>query len=123
VETGPLVGFSHIQIQVGDLDESVAWYKAALGLSELRGVPGRYVTLHAPAGGFRVVLYAGGSGGARGSLGHVAFDVADLDALEAWAKHLADLGIAHGEIKANIAGHSLDLFDPDGNNIELISET
>ena len=41
VETGPLVGFSHIQLRVADLDASVAWYKAALGLSELRGVPVR----------------------------------------------------------------------------------
>ena len=68
METGPLVGFSHIQLRVSDLDASVAWYKAALGLSELRGVPGRYTTLHSSEGSFRVVLYAGGSTEARGSL-------------------------------------------------------
>jgi len=32
------------------------------------------------------------------------------------------IGISHEGIKSNIAGQSVDLFDPDGNNIELINE-
>ena len=35
----PLEGLSHFQLQVSDLDASVAWYQRALGLAELRGEP------------------------------------------------------------------------------------
>jgi len=43
-------------------------------------------------------------------------------ALTAWCEHLTAIGIPHDGIKPNIAGRSVDLFDPDGNNIELVSE-
>ena len=43
-------------------------------------------------------------------------------ALTEWCEHLTAIGIPHEGIKQNIAGHSVDLFDPDGNNIELVSE-
>ena len=52
----PLEGLSHFQLQVSDLDASVAWYRRALGLAELRGEPGRYTTLQSTSGRFRVVL-------------------------------------------------------------------
>ncbi len=59
---------------------------------------------------------------ARGSLDHIALAISDVGALGAWCDHLTAIGISHEGIKANIAGQSVDLFDPDGNNIELISE-
>jgi glyoxylase I family protein len=118
----PLAGLSHFQLHVADLDASVEWYKRALGLAELRGEAGRYVTLHSADGGFRVVLSAGGQAGTRGALDHIAFAVADIDALTAWCEHLTAIGIPHDGIKPNIAGRSVDLFYPDGNNIELVSE-
>jgi glyoxylase I family protein len=122
VDTLPLEGLSHLQLHVSDLDASVAWYKRALGLTELRGEPGRYVTLQSTEGRFRVVLSAGGRAGAPGPLDHVAFAVSDLGALTAWCDHLTAVGIPHEGITPNVAGQSVDLFDPDGNNIELVSE-
>jgi len=118
----PLDGLSHFQLQVSDLDASVAWYRRALGLSELRGEPGRYTTLQSARGRFRVVLSAGRQDDAPGPLDHIALAVSDIDALTAWCEHLTAIGIPHEGIKPNIAGQSVDLFDPDGNNIELISE-
>ena len=118
----PLEGLSHFQLHVSDLDASVAWYRRALGLAELRGEPGRYTTLQSARGRFRVVLSAGRQDEARGPLDHIALAVSDLDALTAWCEHLTAIGIPHEGIKPNIAGQSVDLFDPDGNNIELISE-
>ncbi len=121
-------GVSHFQLNVSDLDASVAWYKRALGLTELRGEPGRYIALHSTTGRFRVVLSAGGRGGragapgAPGALDHFALAVSGIDALGEWCEHLTAIGVPHEGIKANIAGQSVDLFDPDGNNIELISE-
>ena len=45
------------------------------------------------------------------------------DALIAWGEHLTAIGIDHEDIVPDIVGgHPLDLFDPDGNNIELVYE-
>ncbi len=122
VQAPPIEGVSHFQLKVSDLDGSVAWYKRALGLTELRGEPGRYVALQSATAPLRVVLSAGGHAGAPGALDHIAFAISDLGALTEWCEHLTAIGIAHEGIKPNIAGHSVDLFDPDGNNIELVSE-
>jgi catechol 2,3-dioxygenase-like lactoylglutathione lyase family enzyme len=123
MDAPPLRGLSHFQFNVSDLDASVAWYTTALGVRVLRGEPGRYVTLQSELGHFRVVLAAGGQAGSGGALDHIAFAVSDLDALVAWSEHLAGLGIDHEGVVPNIVGgHSLDLFDPDGNNIELVYE-
>jgi catechol 2,3-dioxygenase-like lactoylglutathione lyase family enzyme len=122
VMDAPIDGLSHFQLNVSDLDASVAWYKRALGLTELRGEPGRYMALQSTTGRFRVVLSAGGRAGTRGALDHIALAISDVGALSAWCEHLTAIGISHEGIKPNIAGRSVDLFDPDGNNIELVSE-
>jgi glyoxylase I family protein len=122
MDAPPFEGLSHFQLRVSDLDASVDWYERALGLTELRGEPGRYIALQSPTGRFRVVLSAGGRGGATGALDHIAFAISGLDALTEWCEHLTSSGITHEGIKPNIVGHSVDLFDPDGNNIELVSE-
>ncbi len=123
MEAPPLRGLSHFQFDVSDLDASIAWYTTALGLAALRGEPGRYATLQSDLGHFRVVLSAGGPATSRGALDHIAFAVSDLDALVAWSEHLTAVGIEHEGVVPNVVGgHSLDLFDPDGNNIELVFE-
>jgi glyoxylase I family protein len=119
----PLTGLSHLQLFVSDVDASVAWYTNALGLEETNRMEGRYVGLRATNGQFRLALSPGGERGNHGALNHIAFSVADLDALTAWVDHLTAIGIAHEGIKLNPLGHSVDMFDPDGNNIELVSET
>jgi len=121
-DTSLLTGVSHLVLKVSELDASVAWYTDALGLEEIRREPtGRFVGLCA-ANGFRVGLFAGGEPGNSGALDHIAFTVSDFGTLTAWADHLTEIGIAHEGIKPNPFGHSIDLFDPDGNNIELVSE-
>jgi catechol 2,3-dioxygenase-like lactoylglutathione lyase family enzyme len=74
---------------------------------------------------------AGGSGstgsggvpahGADGP-GHVALDVPDADALDAWREHLGVAGveIEHEETWPS-GGRSLYFRDPSGNSIELIT--
>ena len=119
----PIDGLSHFQLNVSNLDVSVAWYKRALGLTELRGDPGRYIALQSTTGHFRLVLSAGGpTVGTPSALDHIALAISDIEALSAWCDHLTAIGISHEGIKPNIAGQSVDLFDPDGNNIELVSE-
>ncbi len=122
MDAPPITGVSHFQLKVSDLDASVDWYKRALGLTELRGEPRRYVALQSRSGRFRVVLSGGGCAGTPGALDHIALAISDVGALAAWCDHLTSIGISHEGVKPNIAGQSVDLFDPDGNNIELVSE-
>jgi glyoxylase I family protein len=122
MDAPPLDRLSHFQLRFSDLDASVAWYERALGLTDPRGEPGRYVALRCRTGRFRVVLSAGGRDGASGALDHIAFAVSDVGGLTEWCEHLTAIGIPHEGIKLNVAGHSVDLFDPDGNNIELVCE-
>jgi catechol-2,3-dioxygenase len=120
-DTSLVTGVSHVVLKVSDLDASVAWYRDALSLEEYRRDGDRFVGLRA-ASGLRVVLFAGGPRGDSGALDHVAFAVPDLDTLTAWGDHLRAIGLAHEGVKPNPTGHSIDLFDPDGNNVELVSE-
>ena len=59
--------------------------------------------------------------GADGA-GHVAFDVPDDAALDAWREHLARAGVAiEAEVTWPRGGRSLYFRDPAGNSIELIT--
>jgi catechol 2,3-dioxygenase-like lactoylglutathione lyase family enzyme len=122
MDAPPIEGLSHFVLKVSDLDASVDWYERALGLFELRGDPGHYITLQSSTAPFRVILFSGGQANAPGALDHIALRVSNVDALTAWCDHLSAIGIEHNGIQPNIVGNSVDLFDPDGNNIELISE-
>jgi catechol-2,3-dioxygenase len=120
--TSLVTGVSHLALKVSDLDASVAWYSEALNLEEfIREPTGRFVGMRS-ATGFQMALFTGGEPHNSGALDHIAFAVTDLDTLTSWADHLTAVGVAHEGIKPNPFGHSVDLFDPDGNNIELVSE-
>lgn len=59
--------------------------------------------------------------GAEGPV-HVAFDVPDIAALDAWRKHLEVAGVPiETEVEWPRGGKSLYFRDPDGNSIELIT--
>jgi catechol-2,3-dioxygenase len=123
METAPITGVSHVVLDVSNIEESVAWYMKVLGLRLDRGEPGRYVGLTSSSGQFRLGLFMGGIRGNRGALNHIAFSVSGLEALERWVGHLTVVGVAHEGIKQFALGYSVDLFDPDGNNVELVAES
>jgi catechol 2,3-dioxygenase-like lactoylglutathione lyase family enzyme len=52
-------------------------------------------------------------------LDHFALRVPDLAALEAWAKHLDDLGIEHSGVQEETGGALIVLRDPDNIQLEL----
>jgi catechol 2,3-dioxygenase-like lactoylglutathione lyase family enzyme len=118
----PLRGLSHIQLYVSDIDTSVEWYRKALFLEETGRADGRYVGLESASGHFRFALFPDASRAHSGSIDHLAFAVPGFEALTGWVTYLDECGIPHGAVKPNPRGHSVDLFDPDGNNIELVSE-
>ncbi len=137
----PITGLSHIQLLVTDVDKSAEWYAAALGL-EPYARDGRigYIALRQRRAGFVMVFTcrsgsgeqpdralgdsddAPTDGGSAGdALDHIAFSVQDEDGLQAWADHLTALGIAHEGVVLENGNPSLQLRDPDGIAIELVT--
>ena len=123
----PSIG--HVAVTVTDLDRSVPWYTALFGSQPV---------LDEDTGPFRHVVYAVGGGlfglhqfpelasadafeERRPGLDHVAFGVADRNDLETWAKHLDQLGIAHGELKDASYGSGVSFRDPDNIALEFFA--
>jgi glyoxylase I family protein len=52
-------------------------------------------------------------------LDHLALRVPDRAALEAWAKHLDELGIAHSGVQEEVGGPLIVFRDPDNIQLEL----
>ena len=52
-------------------------------------------------------------------LDHVAFIVRDQATLEAWTRHLDELGVPHSRIKDEQGGPLLTFRDPDNIQLEL----
>jgi glyoxylase I family protein len=122
----PLLGVSHLQLQVSDVDASCEWYRTVLGLEQLSAADdGAYVALqHRPS---RVVVVLSrrarpwdGDAPAE-PLDHLAFAVADGDTLRLWADHLTEVGIEHEGVILELGKPSLQLRDPDGISIELVA--
>ena len=125
VECLAIAGVSHIELLVSDLEASTAWYKSAVGLTELKAAPGKYALLAPEGGGFRLGLSERRPTDAHGEFGHLAILVESMDVLTAWVEHLDVIGIPHTDIKENPFNpgvFSIDVFDPDGHEIELIHE-
>ena len=85
-----------------------------------------YVALRHKAGKFVVVLtkappHDGPAEAAHDGLDHLALAVPDGTQLEAWARHLTDIGINHAGVVPEGGHPSLQLRDPDGIAIELVA--
>jgi catechol-2,3-dioxygenase len=119
----PMTGFSHMQMLVGDLLESERWYTTALGLERLTADLERgYIALrHRPSGVVLVLGRRPEGAAAEGQLDHIAFDVPDGAALEAWAAHLTGAGIDHEGVVVERNRPTLHLYDPEGIEIELVA--
>jgi catechol 2,3-dioxygenase-like lactoylglutathione lyase family enzyme len=123
----PLGGVHEAALYVDDLDAAERFWKR-IGLELLLRQPGRHAFFR--AGRDMLLLFDAAaarkpgevpSHGAEGP-GHVAFDVPDGAALDAWRDRLAALGV---EIEQEHAwpsgGRSIYFRDPSGNSIELIT--
>jgi glyoxylase I family protein len=120
-----IIGVSHIELLVSDLEASTAWYKSAVGLTQLQAAPGKYAVLTPEGGGFRVGLSEKRPTDAHGEFGHLAIALRSMDVLTGWVEHLDAIGVPHTDIKENPFNpgvFSIDVYDPDGHEIELIYE-
>ncbi len=138
VSTAPITGLSHVQMNVTDIDVSTDWYTTALGLErQVEDREAGYMALRHRGAKIVIVLTVDpdappGPGHDRqhvvatappvaDRLDHLAFAVPDGESLEAWAHHLADIGIAHPGVVMENGNPSLQLRDPDGIAIEMVA--
>jgi lactoylglutathione lyase len=119
-----LAGVAHIRLNVRDLSRSVEWYREVLGFDEARFFGELAFLRHADAE-FELVMRLRPTiaGDPRElSFDHVAFRVESVADLEAWEAYLRAIGL-DVHIGHAIGGLSIDLLDPDGNDLELFVAT
>jgi glyoxylase I family protein len=121
-----IVGFSHVQLVVRDVERSARWYELALGLERFAAgtlASGPYVALRHRSARLVVGLQTAtpDEATALGTTGvdHLAFAVADRTALETHCAVLRAEGIDVGPVFDEVASHNVRLRDPDGLVVEL----
>lgn len=116
----PVTGFSHLQLRVRGVRESVEWYRAVLGM-ELMSEHGDVVALRNRSARLVIVVSPGDPDVDRSPVDHLAFAVPDGDALEEWVVHLRAQGLDVPDVVDELGKPSLQLRDPDGNAVELVA--
>ena len=116
----PITGFSHIQLRVRNVAESVEWYCDVLGMAVM-SEHGDVVALRHPSAKFVIVASEGEIDQDRSPVDHLAFAVPTGEALEAWVARLRAKGLTMPDIVDELGKPSLQLRDPDGNAIELVA--
>jgi glyoxylase I family protein len=120
-------GFGHIDLTVTDGERSARWWQQVMGFKlvdthERRGF--KAWTVYHPSGLAVGLLTHSNRVTDRFDeravgLDHLAVRVPDRAALDAWAKHLDHLGIAHSGVQEERGGPLIVLRDPDNIQLEL----
>jgi catechol 2,3-dioxygenase-like lactoylglutathione lyase family enzyme len=103
-----LVGMNHIALEVGDLDEAIAFWESIFGELELRGRMSRMAFVDM---GDQFIALAQGRTQPPDRHRHFGLVVDDKDAVRA---RLRELGIPIS------GGRGLDFSDPWGNQIQIV---
>jgi catechol 2,3-dioxygenase-like lactoylglutathione lyase family enzyme len=127
------VRYHHITLNVQDVERSQQWYREVLGFTRLTGFAtdsfDRVILFH-PESGVTLGINRHASPEAdepfderRAGLDHLAFDVADRDALDGWVAHFDAHNVPHSEVKrAAVPGAFLVTFrDPDNIQLEVFA--
>jgi len=121
-----LAGIFGVKFPVSDLAASRAWYERVFGLDLIYEFPAddgvvRGVAFTAPGlGDIAVALRERPDIAGLSGFDPVVFAVEDRAAVQAWAAHLSDLGVANEVVEATI-GWMVLFHDPDGLEIHLYS--
>jgi catechol 2,3-dioxygenase-like lactoylglutathione lyase family enzyme len=127
----PLTGVLETALYVAELERSAAFYQRLLGARELLAEPDRMRALDVAGRQVLLLFRVGASDGpnpvpggvvpphdAQGRM-HVCFAI-PADALDAWERHLAALGVAvESRVHAERGATCLYVRDPDGHLVEL----
>jgi catechol 2,3-dioxygenase-like lactoylglutathione lyase family enzyme len=127
----PLTGVLETALYVAELERSAAFYQRLLGARELLAEADRMRALDVAGRQVLLLFRVGASDGANpvpggvvpphGAHGriHVCFAI-PADALDAWERHLAALGVAvESRVHAERGATCLYVRDPDGHLVEL----
>jgi lactoylglutathione lyase len=102
-----LIGINHVALEVGDIDEALAFWESIFGPLQLRGRGGRMAFIDL---GDQFVALARGEGDGPRSHRHFGLVVDDKEAIRA---RLRELGIP-------VTGRGVDFRDPWGNTIQVV---
>jgi catechol 2,3-dioxygenase-like lactoylglutathione lyase family enzyme len=122
-----ITGFGHIDLTVTDCERSVQWWEQVMGFKLIHRCerPGFNTLSVIHPSGFGVGLMTHTNpvtdkfDERAVGLDHLALRVPDRTALEAWAKHLDDLGVEHSGVQEEMGGSLIVLRDPDNIQLEL----
>ena len=123
----PLLGFSHLQLRVRDVDASREWYTTVLGVETMTEADdGSYVALRHRPSHVVIVISSRVDGAARG---HARRAARPRRVRGARRRHAAPVGRSphRGGHRASRASQlelgkpTLQLRDPDGINVELVA--
>ncbi|MCO4252113.1 VOC family protein [Pseudarthrobacter raffinosi] len=117
-----IAGLHHLTLDVDDLEASRGWFGRVLGASHLenldhyddRGI--KYAVILKIPGLIGVIQLRQATDQLHVQKGYdpITFEVADVDALNAWLRHLDSCAVKHSPISRRKAGNALDFFTPDG---------
>lgn len=122
-----IIGFSHIQLVVGDLETSAQWFIDVLGVERFASgttTSGSYAALRHADARFVIGMQTAEPGDltsppSAAAIDHLAFAVADRSAIDAWRTQLARKGIAVSDVYEEAASYNARTTSPDGLVIEL----
>ena len=127
----PFPPIAHVALTVRDLSVSVPWYEALLDAQAVLDEdtdPDFHHTVYLIGDGQLIGLHQHvtpapneGFSEFRIGLDHVAFGCANRAELEAWARRVDELGIAHDGIKDATYGSGVSFRDPDGIALEFFA--
>ena len=121
VTTAPVTGFSHVQLNVVDVPGRSPGTRRCSAWRSCRSTAISPPCATGPPGWSSSSARPSGSTSRRSPVDHLAFAVPDGEALQAWADHLTAVGIEHPGVVLELGKPSLQLVDPDGNEIELVA--
>lgn len=125
--------YHHLTLNVQDVEMCEQWYREILGFARLTGYSTdsfeRVILFH-PEAGVTLGINRHASPEAdepfderRTGLDHLAFEVADRDALDAWVAHFAAHNVPYSDVKPGaVPGAFLVTFrDPDNTQLEVFA--
>ncbi len=121
--------FHHVTLTVTDLARSVDWYERVLGMTKVADREGPTWTraLMRSEGGLVIGLTVHEGTGRdrfderRVGLDHLSIACEDRAEVEAWERHLTELGVEHGDLVDAGYGYVLTSRDPDGIPVEFFA--
>lgn len=124
-------GIHHVALTVTDLTRSVEWYARVFGgtkIADMELFDGHPIVLNL-VGPVLIGLHRDARvlsddrfDEFRIGLDHMSFAVSNRAEVEAWAKRLDEMGVAHAQVSDEAYGHVLVFRDPDNIQLEVMAQ-